>query len=161
LPQGESPDRRGWEWFYLNSLPYQNLRTLTASGVSDRPSLVAWHVASKRLAEGTADGLICLWDVEREQPTLIFRGPAPVVRWWGSGKWLAWAPDGGKLAAGGNNGTVHVWETGAGRRLRVLRGHKSPVCSVAFSSDGRRLAAWGQDGTVKIWDADTRRLTAD
>src|SRR5262249_31862381 len=32
LPRGASPDRRGWEWFYLNSLPYQNLRTLTESG---------------------------------------------------------------------------------------------------------------------------------
>jgi hypothetical protein len=29
IPKGKSPDRRGWEWFYLNSLPYQNLRTLT------------------------------------------------------------------------------------------------------------------------------------
>src|SRR5262249_22925064 len=26
LPEGESSDRRGWEWFYLNSLPYQNLQ---------------------------------------------------------------------------------------------------------------------------------------
>jgi WD40 repeat protein/serine/threonine protein kinase len=160
LPGAESPDRRGWEWFYLNSLPYQNVRALTASGVSGRPSTVAWHLATKRLAEGTADGLIRIWDVEREQPTLILRAPAPVVRWWGAGRWLVWGPDGGKLASGGHDGTVHVWETGAGRELHVLREHKSPVGSVAFSSDGTSLAAWGQDGTIRIWDADAGRLTS-
>src|SRR5262249_5511961 len=35
LPEGASRDRRGWEWFYLNSLPYQNLRILTESEDSD------------------------------------------------------------------------------------------------------------------------------
>src|SRR5262249_52095748 len=84
-----------------------------------------------------------------------------VVRWWGGGRWLAWSPDGGKLAAGCNGGTVRTWETGTGRVLRGFRGHKSPVCSVAFSSDGTRVAAWGQNGTIKIWDADTVRLIAD
>ncbi|MGH7173043.1 MAG: tetratricopeptide repeat protein [Gemmataceae bacterium] len=75
--------------------------------------------------------------------------------------WLSWSPDGTKLAAGCKDGTVHVWETASGRKLHVLRGHKSPVCSVSFSSDGTRVAAWGQDGTVKIWDANTGRLTAE
>ena len=68
LPQGDSPDRRGWEWFYLNSLPYQNLRTLTERG--KRWSLFRRGlapVASKRLAEGTADGLIRIWDVEQNK----------------------------------------------------------------------------------------------
>jgi WD40 repeat protein len=169
LPEGESLPRRGWEWFYLNSLPYQNLRILTESGSSHwprsgatalLPCTVAWHVASKRLAEGTADGLIRIWDVDREQPTLILRGPAPAFQFWGV-RWLAWSPDSAKLAAGCRDGTVHVWETGSGRELHVLRGHKSPVASVALSSDGTRVAAWGEDGTIRLWDAHTGRLTAD
>jgi WD40 repeat protein/tetratricopeptide (TPR) repeat protein len=160
LPRGESPDRRGWEWFYLNSLPYQNLRTLTESGSDGRPSTVAWHVASKRLAEGTAEGLIRIWDVDREQMTLILRAPAPALPYSGA-RWLAWSPDGGKLAAGCSDGTVHLWATPSGRELHVLLEHKSPVYSVAFSSDGTRVAAWGEDGKIKIWDAGTGRLTAD
>jgi WD40 repeat protein/serine/threonine protein kinase len=160
LPRGESPDRRGWEWFYLNSLPYQNLRTFTESGASKGPCTVAWHAASKRLAEGTADGLIRIWDVDREQTTLTLRAPAPWVQYWG-GRWLGWSPDGGKLVAGCKDGTVHVWEAGSGREVTVLRGHRSPVNSVAYSSDGTRVAAWANDGAIKIWEAGTGRLTAD
>ncbi len=171
LPKGKSPDLRGWEWFYLNSLPYQNLRTLAESESGQfvdlmsqmgraRPCTVAWHIASKRLAEGTVDGLIRIWDVDREQTIMSVKGPAP-VDWWDWGRWLGWSPDGAKLAGGGKDGTVHVWETVSGRELLVLRGHKSPIWSVAFSAGGTRVAAWGEDGTVKIWDADTGRLTAE
>jgi WD40 repeat protein/tetratricopeptide (TPR) repeat protein len=160
LPKSGSPDRRGWEWFYLNSLPYQNVRTLTESGRLQRPSIVAWHVGTNRLAEGTADGLIRIWDVDQEKTTLILKGSAPSVNYWG-GRWLAWSPDGMKLAAGFRDTTVRVWETRSGRELKVFRGLKSPVLSVAFSSDGARLAAWGVDGAIKIWDANTGRLSAD
>src|SRR5262249_25255310 len=145
---------------YVNSLPYQNLRTLTESGSSLRRCTVAWHVASRRLAEGTTDGLIRIWDVDQEQTTLILKGPAPLVTWPGL-RWLGWSPDGGKLAAGCKDGTVHIWEMGSGRELHVLRVCNSPIASVAFSSDGTRVAAWALDGTIKIWDADTGRLTAD
>lgn len=167
LPTGESPDRRGWEWFYLNSLPYQNLRTFTEGRSRKRqdstagtPCTVAWHVASHRLAEGTHEGLIRIWDVDREQPTLVLRGPAP-AHTFGGVSWLAWSPDGRKLAAGSSAGTVHLWDAGSGRELHVLRGHNSPVWSVAFNSDGSRVAAWGQNGKIKIWDPSTAQLTAD
>jgi WD40 repeat protein/serine/threonine protein kinase len=160
-PEGQSLDGRGWEWFYLNSLPYQNVRILTEGGVRrGRPSTVAWHVASKQLAEGTVDGLIRIWDVDREQTKLILTGPVPGLQYWG-GRWLAWSPAGGKLAAGGGDGMVHIWETVSGRELHVLQGGNSPISSVAFSSDGTRVAAWGNDGTIKIWDANQGRLTAD
>src|SRR5207248_76142 len=136
-----------------------NVRTLTESGSSHQQCIVAWHGPSKRLAQLTGDGLIRIWDADREQTTLVLRGSAPLDSWWG--RWLGWSPDGGKLAEGCKDGTVHVWEAVSGRELHVLRGHKSPVRSVAFRSDSTHVAAWGQDGTIKIWDADTGRLTAE
>ncbi len=135
LPKDESLDRRGWEWFYLNSLPYQNLRTFMEPGGYSPTSAVAWHVPTNRLAEGTSEGLIRIWDVDRERTSLVLRGPAPVQSWQGA-RWLAWCPDGSKLAAGCNDGTVHIWETVHGGELRVLHGDGLPICSVAFSSDG-------------------------
>jgi WD40 repeat protein len=160
LPQGESPDRRGWEWFYLNSLRYQNLRTLSEKVRSGAVSTVAWHAASKRLATATTDGVIRIWDVDREQTTLTLTGPGPAGCWWGT-RWFAWSPDGAKLAAGFADANVHVWETGSGRELTVCRGHKSPVICIAYSANGSRLASWEENGTIKIWDADTGQSIAD
>ncbi len=160
LPKVNSPDRRGWEWFYLYSLPYQNVRTFTEGGREGRPSTVAWHVASRRLAERTHDGLIRIWDVDREQTTLILRGPPPADQFWGT-RSLAWNPDGKTLAVGCIDGTVHVWDTGSGHELKVLAGLKAPVNSVAFSSDGARVAAWATDGAIKLWNAGTGASSAD
>ncbi len=167
LPQSGSPERRGWEWFYLNSLPYQNVRTL-AEGESnfdetvssDRYCTVAWHVASNRLAAGTPDGLIRIWDVGREEVTLVLRAPAPADAWPGV-EWIRWSPDGDRLASCGQDGTVHVWDARSGRELHVLGGDQSPVLSIAFSSDGTRLAVWGGKGAIRIWDANTGRLTSE
>ena len=161
IPSEDSPDRRGWEWFYLNSLPFQNLRTLTEGwhrGV--RPASVAWHIPSQRLAEGTPDGLIRIWDVDREQTIMTLHMPVPDVPFWGR-NWFAWSPDGSRLAAGAMDGTMHVRETSSGRELMVLPGHNTPVVAVAFSSDGARVAAWGMQGAIKIWDVDTGRLSGD
>jgi len=160
LPKPDSPDRRGWEWFYLNSLPYQNLRTLTEGKKGNEASAVAWHVSSRRLAEGTSRGLIRIWDVDRERVSLSLRGPTPTLIWGGTA-WLGWSPDGSKLAAGGDDGSVHLWETGSGRELKVLRGHKSPIRSVGFHPDGTRLACWRSDGAIKIWDLTNGRVTAE
>ncbi|WP_116247794.1 WD40 repeat domain-containing protein [Nocardiopsis sp. FIRDI 009] len=44
------------------------------------------------------------------------------------------------------------------RLLRVLTGHRAPVCSVAWSPDGGKLATVGlYDATVRIWDTGTWR----
>jgi WD40 repeat protein/serine/threonine protein kinase len=159
LPRGNSPDRRGWEWFYLNSLPHQNVRTLTERGKEFRPCTMAWHVASGRLAEGTSNGVIRIWDVDREQTTLVLKTAGPQFSYWG-GRWLAWSPDGKRLAAACHDGTVQIWDTGSGRERMVLRGQHSWGTTVAFCSDGTRVAAWAPDGTIDMWDASTGRMTA-
>jgi hypothetical protein len=161
LPHGDSPDRRGWEWFYLNSLPYQNLRTLKESGSSQNPCTLAWHAASMRLAAGTTDGLIRIWDVDRERTTLTLRGPGPSGGMLSGTSWFAWSPRGDKLAAGFHDRTVHLWETRSGAEISVFRGHKSPVIAMAYGSDGMRLAAWETAGTIKIWEVTSGQLVMD
>jgi hypothetical protein len=160
IPPDNAPDRRGWEWFYLNALPHQRRALVTDSGHHPGPRAVAWHVASRRLAEGTSDGLIRIWDVDREQTLLTLQGSAPWRNFW-AGRWLAWSPDGSKLAAGFNDAAVRIWETRSGRELLRLAGQGSPIVAVAFGSDGARVAAWRQDGSIKIWDTGTGRPTSE
>jgi eukaryotic-like serine/threonine-protein kinase len=162
IPRAASPDRRGWEWFYLAALPRQNVRTFTpaAGAFPDRYSVVAWHIGSGRLAEGTADGMIRVWDADRQQTTRTLQGPVPGVEYWGN-EWIAWSPDGTRLVAGGRDGRVHVWDSASGEKLRVLQVHELPLRTVAFSSDGTRLAAWEAGGKITIWNVQTGTLVAE
>jgi WD40 repeat protein/serine/threonine protein kinase len=70
---------------------------------------------------------------------------------------VAFAPDGTRLASGGGDGAVKVWELATGREVLHLQGHADAVLSVAFSPDGTRLAAAHHYGKVRVWDLATGR----
>jgi WD40 repeat protein len=65
---------------------------------------------------------------------------------------VAFSPDGSRLASGGHDRTIKVWDTASGQMLRTLNGHTSRVNSVAFSPDGSRLVSASEDQTIKVWD---------
>jgi WD40 repeat protein/tRNA A-37 threonylcarbamoyl transferase component Bud32 len=66
---------------------------------------------------------------------------------------VAFSPDGQRLASGGNDGTVKVWDAATGHELFSLRAHSDRVSTVAFRPDGQQFASASFDRTVKIWDA--------
>ena len=68
---------------------------------------------------------------------------------------VVWSPDGKRIASGGDDNTVQVWEASSGKGLLIYRGHSNAVWSVAWSPDGKRIASGSRnrDGTVQVWDA--------
>jgi WD40 repeat protein len=64
---------------------------------------------------------------------------------------LAVAPNGGTMAGGANDGTVHLWRATDGGGGRVLNGHAQTVSSLAFAADGATLISGADDTTVRLW----------
>lgn len=70
-----------------------------------------------------------------------------------------YSADGRRLASGGFDYTVRVWNAETGAEIgRPLLGHHSAITGVAFSPDGGQLISASGDGEVRLWDANTYRL---
>jgi WD40 repeat protein len=82
----------------------------------------------------------------RTPPTHVLRGHTDEVYA------LAFHPDGTRLATGGRDGAVWLWDLARGEEVARLPGHKGYVWSLAFSRDGATLASGSGDATVRLWD---------
>jgi WD40 repeat protein/serine/threonine protein kinase len=71
---------------------------------------------------------------------------------------VVYSPNGNLLAAGGWDGSVHLFDVGSDMLLDTLNSHTGEVNSMAFSPDGEYLISGGSDGTVRLWNVDSRVL---
>jgi eukaryotic-like serine/threonine-protein kinase len=138
------PDLRNWEWYYLDALNYQD--RLTLRGHSGSAQDVAWSPDGSRLASGSRDATIRIWDAASGREIAVWRPRAAGV------EAVDWSPDSTRLVSGHSDGSVRVWHAKHGREERVLKGHQGPAFGVGWSPEGTRLASSSADGTVRIWD---------
>jgi WD40 repeat protein/serine/threonine protein kinase len=144
------PELRQWEWRYLKRLGQSGqTRFLVHDG---EVTSVAFEPKGKRVASGSSDGIIKIWDPETAQVIYTLRGHK------GSVEGVAFSPDGQRLASASHDRTVKVWDAATGKECYTLLGHEREVSAVAFSPDGRRLVSASWDRTLKIWDTSTRQL---
>src|SRR5205807_1266419 len=76
----------------------------TYRGHPDRVNAVAWSPDGKRIASGSADGTVQVWDAANGGHVFTYRGHADHV------VTVAWSPDGKHIASGSNDGTAQVWD---------------------------------------------------
>jgi WD40 repeat protein/tRNA A-37 threonylcarbamoyl transferase component Bud32 len=71
---------------------------------------------------------------------------------------LALASGGSRLATGGKDGTLTVWDPASGKRISALKGHQKAIRCLAISPNGQLLASAGLDQALKVWNLATGEL---
>ena len=145
-----------------STLRVWNLTTqvpLELSGHTGTIHGVAFSPDAARLVSGGSDGSVKLWHLaeytvggdNKALPLKLELHDGPVYA-------VAYSPDRAapRIASGGWDQTVRVWDPATGEQLQVLR-HAGDVWSLSFGPGGRLLASASQDGTVKVWEVATGR----
>jgi WD40 repeat protein len=135
------------------------LHTLTASAVV---RALAVSPDSKRLASAE-DATVQLWDASTGKATSKLTGPTDALLC------VAFSPDGMRLAAGGYDRRLYLWDLATSKKLVEVPAHppipanteETPVTvvgAVAFSPDGKEVAVGGADGRIHLFGAADGKL---
>lgn len=116
-------------------------------------------------AVGYTDGSVRLWDSRTAAAVVSFNGHRSAV------SALAWDGSGTRLASGGRDARIIVWDLVAEVGLYRLRGHKDQITGLAFlrrpedagegamrdAADGDGwILSTGKDSLIKLWELSTQ-----
>lgn len=105
-----------------------------------------------KVASGSRDGCLRIWDVGSEEPPRVLKGHETRV------SSVALSHDGSMILSGSKDATVRLWNAEKFGTSGLPEGTVAEITSLALSADGRRIASGSRDCSVKIWDAESGRL---
>jgi len=112
---------------------------------------VAYSPDGRRLASGSADGTVRIWDMLTGEETM-----PPLRSGDGAVHCVAFTHNGQHVVSGTAGSNLHIWNIQTGRaEMAPLRGHAGWVWALALSPDGRLIASGSEDKSVRLWNATT------
>ncbi len=130
------------------------LRTLTGHG-EGVPALF-YSTDGATLVSGGWDNTIRLWEAQTGE--LLKTISEQIAQYGGTDSSISLSPDGNTIVVATGENVIRLWDTRTGKVKTTLKGHTSPVDSVAFSPKYSLLASGGDEGTIRLWHATTGEL---
>jgi WD40 repeat protein len=119
------------------------------TGHTDAVKSLSFSPDGTRIATGSTDRTVRLWDAATGQPV-----GKPLL---GHTSWVSsvsFSPDGMRIVSGSGDMTVRLWDVATWQPIgEPLLGHTGTISSVAFSSNGSRIVTGSEDKTVRLWNA--------
>jgi WD40 repeat protein len=149
-----SDDKTVRQWRVAASVPTRNFQ---------HPNLVdgvAWSPDGKLLATACHDGIVRIFDVEKNAPTKSINAhttPAPPSAIYS----VTWTSDGKQLLSTSFDKSMKLWDATSGNLVKEFKGfdakaspkgHTDQVFCAAISRDGKLIASGGSDRRIKLWN---------
>ncbi|MBI4779690.1 MAG: NACHT domain-containing protein [Oscillatoriophycideae cyanobacterium NC_groundwater_1537_Pr4_S-0.65um_50_18] len=128
-------------------LPGTCLNTLR--GHSHRVWTIAFSPDGQRLASGSDDQTIRLWNVQDGTCLAVLQGHT------GGVTSVRFSPNGQLLVSASEDASIRLWSVADGTLVKILPGHSRWVRTVTFSPDGQTLASGSEDRTIRLWNVET------
>ncbi|KAJ3400980.1 hypothetical protein HDV05_000732, partial [Chytridiales sp. JEL 0842] len=130
--------------------------TSSMTGHTEAVLIVQFSPDGTKLATGSGDKTVRIWDLNTETPQFTLEGHTNWVQI------VSWSPDCKLLASGSMDKTIRIWDPKTGKPLgEPLRNHSQVITSIFWepmhlNQNCNRFVSGSRDGTMKMWDA-TRR----
>jgi len=118
---------------------------LILKGHSGPVMSVSWSPQGQRIASGSSDHSVLIWNRKGIQ-VMKYEGHSDTVTA------VSWSPNGKYIASASKD--IHVWNVWSGEK-KLQIGHSESIHSVCWSPSGDKLVSGSADGMIHVWDSET------
>lgn len=108
-------------------------------------STIAWSPDGMRIASGSMDEAVQIWNTFTGDVLLTYEGHSDSVNA------VAWSPDGTHIASASQDKSVQIWNAITGALQFTYHSHSTGVKALAWSPDGTRIGSASY--RVQVWQA--------
>lgn len=121
----------------------------TIRGHRKEITCLAFHPYLKKLASGSEDATIMIWEMEEFNQEKSIKAHSNTVNY------LTFDPTGKFLTSCSADLSIKIWEFDTMTLFKTLNGHDHTVSSVEYMPDGNFLFSASRDKTIKYWEINT------